>query len=454
MAREFVVDENRKLRDVTPSGIGTSMPIGSLMWFAAKKVPDSWLICDGRAISRTTYASLFSVIGTTFGAGDGSTTFNLPNIIDRFIEGALEAGRYIEAGLPNITGEYGESLTDSTHNGCFYGASQDKLGHTGTAVSTNSDRIGFNASLSNSIYGKSNTVQPPALTMVPCIKAFGSVAEDDTEVVARLVKRVDELRKLKAAPAAVLHLYVREDGNDANDGLSVATAVRTIARAMDIISFEYVPWSARHTQAIVHLGPGNWQETCDFAIIADNWSSVYLLGEGVDTTTVGRIRADGKTWVFVNNLTIYPEKEPSLNCLVAGPGCRVEVVGNGKVKFKHNHNNGNGISIESNAVGFVRQNAEITFEGTFYSCLWCGEDLMVEGGCKLVMNNVTAHIATVYVAPSSYTNIYAGATFSGTGVTGKKYYVDCKGILFVNGAGANKIPGTIAGELHGSGEYL
>ena len=42
-----------------------------------------WLECDGRAVSRTTYATLFAAIGTTYGAGDGSTTFNLPDFADR-----------------------------------------------------------------------------------------------------------------------------------------------------------------------------------------------------------------------------------------------------------------------------------------------------------------------------------------------------------------------------------
>lgn len=49
--------------------------------------PTGWLICDGSAISRTTYADLFAIIGTTYGAGDGSTTFNLPNLKGRVIVG-------------------------------------------------------------------------------------------------------------------------------------------------------------------------------------------------------------------------------------------------------------------------------------------------------------------------------------------------------------------------------
>ena len=59
-------------------GIQGSMPAGMVMDYAGNTVPSGWLLCDGSAISRTTYARLFAAIGTTWGSGDGSTTFNLP----------------------------------------------------------------------------------------------------------------------------------------------------------------------------------------------------------------------------------------------------------------------------------------------------------------------------------------------------------------------------------------
>jgi microcystin-dependent protein len=58
-------------------------PTGSVTMYAANSAPTGWLLCNGVAVSRTTYAALFAVVGTTFGAGDGSTTFNLPNYADR-----------------------------------------------------------------------------------------------------------------------------------------------------------------------------------------------------------------------------------------------------------------------------------------------------------------------------------------------------------------------------------
>jgi microcystin-dependent protein len=61
--------------------------IGDLKHRAATAVPAGWLLCDGRAVSRATYAALFGVIGTAWGAGDGVTTFNLPDLRGRSLIG-------------------------------------------------------------------------------------------------------------------------------------------------------------------------------------------------------------------------------------------------------------------------------------------------------------------------------------------------------------------------------
>lgn len=71
----------KKIRDWLgiESAILKQVPRGVVFPFGGSVAPDGFLICDGSAISRTTYADLFKVIGTTYGTGDGSTTFNLPN---------------------------------------------------------------------------------------------------------------------------------------------------------------------------------------------------------------------------------------------------------------------------------------------------------------------------------------------------------------------------------------
>jgi microcystin-dependent protein len=67
--------------------ISQAMPIGVIADFAGSAAPSGWLICDGRLLSRTTYSSLFAVLGTQWGAGDGSTTFGLPAVNGRALIG-------------------------------------------------------------------------------------------------------------------------------------------------------------------------------------------------------------------------------------------------------------------------------------------------------------------------------------------------------------------------------
>ncbi len=68
--------------------VDKSMPVGTVVAYAGTAAPTGWVICDGQTLNRTTYASLYSVCGTAYGAGDGSTTFNVPDLVDRFVKGA------------------------------------------------------------------------------------------------------------------------------------------------------------------------------------------------------------------------------------------------------------------------------------------------------------------------------------------------------------------------------
>jgi microcystin-dependent protein len=72
-----------------------AVPVGSITMYAANTAPTGWLECSGAAVSRTTYAGLFAAIGTVFGSGDGSTTFNLPDMRGEFARG-WDNGRGID----------------------------------------------------------------------------------------------------------------------------------------------------------------------------------------------------------------------------------------------------------------------------------------------------------------------------------------------------------------------
>lgn len=161
----IVPDENGNVQLVH---LGNSGAItGEIKWFAFNTAPAGYLVCNGATVSRETYADLFAVIGTTFGSGDGSTTFTLPNLIDKFAQGSTTVGTVKRAGLPNITGQSGYRFSGGT-SGCFIGGAVSK---SHDWLSENSfQQLVFDASRSNSIYGNSSTVQPPALTLLPCIK--------------------------------------------------------------------------------------------------------------------------------------------------------------------------------------------------------------------------------------------------------------------------------------------
>jgi microcystin-dependent protein len=80
---------NKTLNSPTFTGVAPNLfiPAGAVTCFGGASAPTGWILCDGSAVSRTTFATLFGVIGTTYGTGDGSTTFNVPNIKDNFLVG-------------------------------------------------------------------------------------------------------------------------------------------------------------------------------------------------------------------------------------------------------------------------------------------------------------------------------------------------------------------------------
>lgn len=107
---------------LTPKGTGTVqdatgpiMPVGAVLPYAGSSAPTGWLFCYGQAVSRTTYSALFTALSTTYGVGDGSTTFNLPDLRGRVV-----------AGKDDMGGTSANRLTDQSG-----GLNGDTLGDTG-----------------------------------------------------------------------------------------------------------------------------------------------------------------------------------------------------------------------------------------------------------------------------------------------------------------------------------
>ena len=149
------------------------IPTGSVIPFAGETPPEGFLLCNGQEVSRITYARLFNVIKEKFGAGNGVTTFEVPNLVEKFIEGTESSvGQTLEAGLPNITCSWVHTSgfhSYTTNNGAITKESSSNP-CTGAGGGWENEHISFDASRSSSIYGKSKTVQPPAVKMQYIIK--------------------------------------------------------------------------------------------------------------------------------------------------------------------------------------------------------------------------------------------------------------------------------------------
>ena len=110
------------------------VPTGGMVAWTTASAPTGWLICDGSAVSRTTYADLYAVVGDTYGSGDGSTTFNLPNIKGRVVVGLDSADTAFDA-LAETGGSATHTLNTAelpSHN-----HTQDAHSHTANTAAAN-----------------------------------------------------------------------------------------------------------------------------------------------------------------------------------------------------------------------------------------------------------------------------------------------------------------------------
>lgn len=105
-----------KLKLVAGSTNFSDAPVGAIFPFGGTDIPVSFLLCDGSAVSRTDYEDLFNVIGTAFGTGDGSTTFNLPDLREAVPKGAGETGQTVGAHVKSGGLSVGEFLDDRIQN--------------------------------------------------------------------------------------------------------------------------------------------------------------------------------------------------------------------------------------------------------------------------------------------------------------------------------------------------
>jgi len=178
---------------------------GSIKMWGSSTPPNNWALCNGQAVSRTTYATLFSRIGTTYGSGDGSTTFNLPNFVDRFPVGAGTAyaagstGGYADAAVITHTHPVSTnaSVTDNghSHNNVLQATSDNvqrrvtlnrAVGASGTdAIGSNLGRntdnatTGISVNVNTSVSAPTGAVSGTGRNLPPYISAYWIIKISD-----------------------------------------------------------------------------------------------------------------------------------------------------------------------------------------------------------------------------------------------------------------------------------
>ncbi len=116
------------------SGGGDLVPPGAVSAYAGGSQPTGWLLCNGAAVSRTTYANLFAVIGAIYGAGDGSTTFNIPDMRGR-------VAAMLDGGTGRLPGYTGLNVSGGASDVALSAANNGPHNHGGFTGSMNQNSI-------------------------------------------------------------------------------------------------------------------------------------------------------------------------------------------------------------------------------------------------------------------------------------------------------------------------
>jgi hypothetical protein len=139
-------------------------PIGQPLIRLDDTIFEDEIRLEGAEVSRTTYSVLFEKYGVLYGAGDGTTTFKLPDFRNRTLWGADSFG-YISAGLPNITGYLDVFTSNGVQQNGALSKNISSERNPGGGNELGWGTIQFDASRSSSVYGNSTTVQPPAINV-------------------------------------------------------------------------------------------------------------------------------------------------------------------------------------------------------------------------------------------------------------------------------------------------
>lgn len=186
---KIYIQNNGILSELLLNSSGDEFPIGFYAYFSGEQIPTNWLRCDGQEVSRTDYSELFDAIGTTYGSGDGSTTFNLPNVNleHRTLVGSSGDGEF---SVGNTGGEKEHALTAEENGPHNHQLTKDFLGYTqGQTNGINSQQQGpwslTNKTTASSGNGTPHNNMQPFIAAVCCIKAKRNVNNVDNSLMER-----------------------------------------------------------------------------------------------------------------------------------------------------------------------------------------------------------------------------------------------------------------------------
>lgn len=213
--------------DPVPMG---GLPAGSIIQWAGATAPANWLMADGAAVSRTTYASLFAAIGTTYGAGDGSTTFNLPDLRGRVPVGK-NAGTFstlgATGGAESVTLTSAQSGLPAHTHGVSWLNNINVAPFTGSYGAIGSNAAGnVNANAAQDAAQAHTNLQPYLVTNY-IIKATSGWTAGDSELATRV-------GALEAAPAGLVRVVPTSVAVGSGSASVSATGVVTFSGASSV----------------------------------------------------------------------------------------------------------------------------------------------------------------------------------------------------------------------------
>lgn len=155
--------------DTGADGATGGAPSGAMMMYGASIAPTGWLLCDGSPVSRTTYSDLFAVVGTSFGVGNGSTTFNLPNMNSRMPR--QDTSHFAQAG----------GTTPASHSHSVEGGIRPVIAHVGISQSDSGPNI-WTERIAGDTWTANFEVNDTSATTSNTVKTNGAKVVGDTDL--------------------------------------------------------------------------------------------------------------------------------------------------------------------------------------------------------------------------------------------------------------------------------